>query len=66
MSLVILQIWLMYSTEFCSAEIDELKKSQVAKPTVKDLKQIPWPIKVKSLQDAMVWLKTKNSILIAK
>ena len=43
----------MYTTEFCSAEIDQLKKTQAAKPTEKELKQIPQPIKVKSLQDAM-------------
>ena len=66
MRLVILQIWLTYTTEFCSAEIDQLKKTQAAKPTEKELKQIPQPIKVKSLQDTMGLTDNKNSILIAE
>lgn len=40
---------------FVSAEIDQLKKIQAAKPTEKSLEEIPRPIKMtsKSLQDAM-------------
>jgi hypothetical protein len=36
-----------------SAEVDQLKKLQAAKPIEKKLEDIPRPTKIKSLQDAM-------------
>jgi len=46
--------WLIYGL-FFSAEIDQLKKAQAAKPKEQNLQEIPRPKKVtcKSLQDAM-------------
>ena len=43
----------MYTTQCYSAEIDQLKKIQAAKPMEKKLEQIPRPTKFTSLQDAM-------------
>ena len=37
---------------FCLAEIDQLKKHQVAKPKEK-LEEIAWPSKIENLQHAM-------------
>ena len=43
----------LYTADFCSAEIDQLKKLQVAKPKENPLEEIPRPPKINSLQDAM-------------
>jgi len=42
-----------YDSFFCSAEIDQLKKAQAAKPVEKKMEEIPRPTKMTSLQIAM-------------
>jgi hypothetical protein len=50
----------MYAAHFSSAEIDHLKKLQAAKPKENKLEEIPRPIKITSLQDAMGLTENKK------
>jgi hypothetical protein len=57
LTLFSLGIWV---SSFCSAEIDQLKKLQAAKPIENKLEEIPRPKKIMSLQDAMGLTKNKQ------